>query len=1081
MADNIEIGDLVARISFDDTGLNKSMAEIDRQMKIVKSEFDKASSSLQGYGNEEDKLKAKSDSLNQQLQLQQQRVNKLNEEFQRSAQEKGEDARETQNLAVKLNQAQTAYNNLDTELQEVNKALAAQKAEVTSAQSAWSKMGDSMSAAGEKLKDAGKKITDVGKTLSLSVTAPLVALGTLSAKAAIDFESAFAGVRKTVDATEEEFAAFEAGIRDMSKTMPAAATEIASVAEAAGQLGIEKDVLLDFTKTMVNLGVATNMGSEDAAMALARLANITQMPQKNFDRLGATIVGLGNNLATTESEIVEMGLRLAGAGKQVGMTEDQILALAGAMSSVGIEAEAGGTAMSRVMIEMASAVSAGGDYLRDFAGIAGMSSEEFTKAWGEDASSALVSFIEGLRKFADNGEDIFGVLDYMGLSEIRVRDTLLRASGAGDLFRNSLELASEAWRENTALTDEANERYKTTASQMAMLKNQLIDLGIQLGKILVPIIKDVISAITPVIEKFAKMDTATQKVILTIAGIAAAIGPVIIVIGTLVSSIGSIVSVVGAASAAIGAAGGITAALGAAFTALTGPVGLIIAGIAAVTAGGIALYKHLKKDAIPEIDRFGDEVSESTQQAVGGFLDLHDSATTALNELSWSGKAVTAEMASELVSTFDKMGDQILVAMQEDHAAQISTLQQFFATSTALTEEEEAKAIAAAQKGQEDRALAIQEGQDKIAEILNAASEERRALTATEMGEINRIQTEMVETGIAVLSESQLEQKAIMERMAANADELSARQAADVVKNSIAQRDGAVSAAEEQYNDIIKEIIRQRDEAGSISAEQADRLIADAQRQRDETVQLAEGMHSDILAAARTKAGEYTNLVDWETGEVLKKWQVYWNKLQNWQDAVDNHVKEAWNSMIGTIKAKLDDIKAAVTNKFKEIGDWFNGLPDQYKQIGIDIMTGLINGIKSMSSAVANTAKEVAESIGKGIKKVLGINSPSKVTTQLGVWTGEGLAIGMDKTSSLVAQQAAKLSAAAVPNISQPNAGSMGGVAAGQNGNMFASGVESLSQTINVPVYLDGKQIAIVTAQPQASMARISARGMGMA
>lgn len=173
MADNIEVADLVARISFDDTGLNKSMAEIDRQMKLVKTEFDKASSSLKSYGTEEEKLKAKSQGLTQQLQLQQQKVDRLNEEFQKSVREKGADARETQNLAAKLNQAQTAYNNLESELKDVNEELEAQQKAAEIANSEWSKLGKSLDAAGKKLQAAGKKMSDVGKQLSMKVTAPI--------------------------------------------------------------------------------------------------------------------------------------------------------------------------------------------------------------------------------------------------------------------------------------------------------------------------------------------------------------------------------------------------------------------------------------------------------------------------------------------------------------------------------------------------------------------------------------------------------------------------------------------------------------------------------------------------------------------------------------------------------------------------------------------------------------------------------------------------------------------------------------------------------------------------------------------
>src|SRR5690606_23181063 len=157
-------------------------------------------------------------------------------------------------------------------------------------------------------------------------------------------ESAFAGVEKTVDATEEELNALKKGIRDMAKEIPATTTEISKVAEAAGQLGIETDSILSFTRVMIDLGETTNLSAEEAATTLARFANVTKMSQKDFDKLGATIVDLGNNFATTEAEIAQMGMNLASAGTQIGMSQSDIMALATALSSVGLEAQAGGTA-----------------------------------------------------------------------------------------------------------------------------------------------------------------------------------------------------------------------------------------------------------------------------------------------------------------------------------------------------------------------------------------------------------------------------------------------------------------------------------------------------------------------------------------------------------------------------------------------------------------------------------------------------------------------------------------------------------------------------------------------------------------
>lgn len=311
-----------------------------------------------------------------------------------------------------------------------------------------------------------------------AVGAAVVAAGGFAIKAGIEFESAFTGVVKTVNATDEQLAKLQDDLRDMAQNMPAAAADLADIAASAGQLGIQTDNIAGFTKTIADLGVASNLAGEEAAVMLARFANITGMAQQDFDRLGSTIVALGNNLATSEAEIAEMAMRLAGAGTQVGMTENQILSFAGALSSVGIEAEAGGTAFSTLMSNMQLAVETGNEDLTSFAQIAGMSASEFKKAFQQDAAGAIISFINGLGQAEEKGQSAIKMLSDMGITEVRMRDALLRASGASELFTNSLKIGSQAWEENTALTKEAEQRYKTLESQLGIFKNRVTEIGI---------------------------------------------------------------------------------------------------------------------------------------------------------------------------------------------------------------------------------------------------------------------------------------------------------------------------------------------------------------------------------------------------------------------------------------------------------------------------------------------------------------------------------------------------------------------------------------------------------------------------
>ena len=429
----------------------------------------------------------------------------------------------------------------------------------------------------KRMQGLSSSMSIVGGKLTKNITLPLVGLGTAAAKSAIDFESAFTGVRKTVDATEEEYAALEEGIIRMSNKMPQAASDIASVMEIAGQLGIRgTENLLSFTDTMIRLGDSTNLSSEEAATAIARIMNVMGTATEDVGRFGSTIVDLGNNFATTESEITEMANRLAAGGKLAGLTEPQILALATAMSSVGINAEAGGTAMTQTFNAIEKAVANGGDKLESFAEVSGMSAEEFASAWESNPITAIQSFIEGLGKIEEDGGSAVLILDELGLSGIRQSDMLKSLSQAGDLLNDTLETANTAWSENTALTNESETRYGTLASKLQTLWNNVKNLAISFGNLLMPAIEKVTSIIQAITEKINSLDEDQKKTIVTILAIVAAIGPVLLIISKIITTIMKV-------SKAIKALFSLLAA---------NPIVLVIAVIAALVAAFIYLWNN---------------------------------------------------------------------------------------------------------------------------------------------------------------------------------------------------------------------------------------------------------------------------------------------------------------------------------------------------------------------------------------------------------------------------------------------------------------------------------------------------------
>jgi len=409
-----------------------------------------------------------------------------------------------------------------------------------------------ISAASAKLQQAGARMQAMGARFSAAITLPLIGIGAAATKATADWETAMVGVQKTVDATAEQIDRLGDSFVRMSERIPVAAGELAGIAAEAGQLGIATENLLGFTEAVAALRVATNLGDQ-AASTLARLANIMGTAQTDFDRMGSTIVDLGNNLATTEAEIADMALRIAGAGRQIGLTEAQVLGFAGALSSVGVRSEAGGTAISRVMVDIATAVEQGGGALQRFAAVAGMTVDEFRERFETDGAGAITAFITGLGELEGQGKSTFGTLEELGLADIRVRDVLLRASAASDIFTDALDRGTTAWEENTALSREAGLFFNRLAARFEILRNKAGNITAELGDALRPAIDRVIAGVDRLlnvarnlVQWFAQLDPQLRIQVALWTGIVAAIGPVAIVLGTVISLFGAVLGTIAA-------------------------------------------------------------------------------------------------------------------------------------------------------------------------------------------------------------------------------------------------------------------------------------------------------------------------------------------------------------------------------------------------------------------------------------------------------------------------------------------------------------------------------------------------------
>ena len=518
--------------------------------------------------------------------------------------------RELQSLPTKIANAETGYFKLRDAMQQTHTAFRNNGGKLADVAQRFNDVGGRVQAFGQKMSGFGDGLSKMTAGLSTGMY--------LAGKAAIDFESSFAGVVKTVNGSPEQLNRIRQGFLDLSTQIPVSANELAKIGEVAGQLGIKTENILDFTKTIADLGATTNLSAEEGATSLAQFMAVMGTSQGNIRNLGSSIVELGNNFATNERSIVEMAQRLSGMGKQTNMAEADVLGLAAALSTVGIEAEAGGSAMTQVMNKMQNAVASGGDGLQKFASAAGVSANEFANAFRTRPVEALQMLLKGLDEVKENGGNVNEVLAGLGITGIREADAIKRLAGAlnGDSgLGKALDIANKGWKENNALTKEASIRYQTSASKLKMAKNEIQKMAIEMGSQLLPKLAQALTASKPLVNSlgnmmlwFSKLPTAVQLATLGFGPFMSVLGRMTTGIGSGVKAIGSFVKWVGKMSTAksvgdmiklstsIAGVGTQAAKAGSMATLLTNPY---VAGAALIGAAfvgvGTAIYREMTK------------------------------------------------------------------------------------------------------------------------------------------------------------------------------------------------------------------------------------------------------------------------------------------------------------------------------------------------------------------------------------------------------------------------------------------------------------------------------------------------------
>jgi len=444
----------------------------------------------------------------------------------------------------------------------------------------------------QKMQDTGAKLKDVGVTLTKTVTAGIAAVGGVAFAAATDFDKASKIIRAGAGATGEALEGLEDDFKAVFKEVPAGAdTVAAAIADLNTRTGATGEQLQTLATRAVELAKLTGGDVSNQIAAVTRVFGdwsiATEDQAKTMDYLWNVSQSTGIGVDALAQKVVQFGAPL----RQMGFDFETSAALIGKWEKEGVNAE---LVLGSLRIALGK-----------------MAKEGIT-----DTNASLTEMTKRIKEAGSTGEANTLAMELFGS---KAGPDMAAAIREG---RFEIDDLLKTLKESPETILRAAEDTRTFGDNMIILKNNAETALAPLGSALLdtfnaalPAIKEIADKIASLAEKFSEISPAGQKLVLVIAGIAAAIGPLLMVLGPLLMALPGLVGILGGAGAAAGVAAAGTGLLGGALAAITGPIGIAVAAIAGIVAAFVALYNN-NEDFRDRVDETWTEIKTSIKDAI---------------------------------------------------------------------------------------------------------------------------------------------------------------------------------------------------------------------------------------------------------------------------------------------------------------------------------------------------------------------------------------------------------------------------------------------------------------------------------
>ncbi|WP_394743306.1 phage tail tape measure protein [Natronococcus roseus] len=451
----------------------------------------------------------------------------------------------------------------------------------------------------------------------------------------------------------------DGAIRDMAESIPIATSELANIATEASRFGIEgTENVEQFTETVAQMATATDLSTDEAGEAFAKLADLTQTPIEDIDQLGSSVNELANNAATSASEIVSNMMNSASSLQNLGAQETEIAGLAASMNEMYDDASNAGTALQRIGEEMMDP--------RNVEGLAeafGVNVDEFERMRDEDPTE----MIQSMAAMMNEGGDQADIL----------RETLTSVSrtGLNNLGNNledtedNLNMAADAFEENASIQREFETASDALSASVQILRNTVNNIAIDIGREFIPAIRTATEATQSVLSAFSDLTGAGYATEAAIALVTTGVAGAVAAFQAFAPALGVSVSSLGALATALAPIAGLIAGVTAAASAFVRDLGGVRSMVEDVV---VALREGLVENLNFAGTVFGEiagDIRERWGGATEGILSSIDSITDGITgtllSVVESMYTRVAEVLTDLHVQWRLHGEDVLSTIEE--------------------------------------------------------------------------------------------------------------------------------------------------------------------------------------------------------------------------------------------------------------------------------------------------------------------------------------------------------------------------------------------------------------------------------